>query len=483
MDTPESVPSPLCVVSTAPSKKKRLKTTHKVLIVIGVFLLLPVVAWLILNGMADAAVRRELAKIEQAGGSVDWRDLAPPWVPDEENAALVYNQAFRLIDEDGSDTENSYAHALYEDSPWDENKRKKIAEGFYWISIPLAEVSEEAAWQAADERLQRNEKALNLIRSAAAMERCQFDINYAAAISVSLPHLPRLREGVRLLLLSAQQKRRQGDFAGAYRDVLTVLRLQRATRQPNVDCYLVGNLTIGQGLKRLRKILSTDTDHPQQWRRFLGEVDNIDLQPCLVSALQGERASGVWAFGAYRGDPSQVFGLGPFKRVKGVVGLVLRPMIRFDEARYLSHMSEMVAAARLPAGKALAAAQSLEKQLDSTPRWAILTKIFAAGRAPAFVSQARNEADLALAQVALGLKLYKHSHGAYPKDLAALAPDILKTVPDDPLTGKSFIYARTDDGFVVYSVGCDLVDNGGNEKPPNEDEKDKGVDIVWDAEK
>ena len=52
-----------------------------------------------------------------------------------------------------------------------------------------------------------------------------------------------------------------------------------------------------------------------------------------------------------------------------------------------------------------------------------------------------------------------------------------------PFTGKALRYRTVGDGFIVYSVGIDGEDNNGNETPPDPNEHQKGVDIVWKAEK
>lgn len=54
--------------------------------------------------------------------------------------------------------------------------------------------------------------------------------------------------------------------------------------------------------------------------------------------------------------------------------------------------------------------------------------------------------DLALAE-------YRAKHGAYPKELAALAPEVLKEIPVDPFSGKPLIYYVTKKGYWLYSVG------------------------------
>ena len=56
----------------------------------------------------------------------------------------------------------------------------------------------------------------------------------------------------------------------------------------------------------------------------------------------------------------------------------------------------------------------------------------------------------------------------YPSDLPQVVTDyidsvkgLLKEVPIDPFSDKPLVYRKTDDGFILYSVGFDLIDNDG----------------------
>jgi hypothetical protein len=73
----------------------------------------------------------------------------------------------------------------------------------------------------------------------------------------------------------------------------------------------------------------------------------------------------------------------------------------------------------------------------------------------------RVERVTALRDVAvLGLKVLvqRKRTGKLPADLAAIAPD----APVDRYSGKSYLYRALPDGFVVYSVGKDQADDGGD---------------------
>jgi hypothetical protein len=63
--------------------------------------------------------------------------------------------------------------------------------------------------------------------------------------------------------------------------------------------------------------------------------------------------------------------------------------------------------------------------------------------------------------VALALTLFHRQHGAWPERLDELVPNLLPVIPADRFTGEPLRYRVVEGRPVVYSVGPDKVDNGG----------------------
>jgi hypothetical protein len=75
-------------------------------------------------------------------------------------------------------------------------------------------------------------------------------------------------------------------------------------------------------------------------------------------------------------------------------------------------------------------------------------------------------------RLAFALALYHADHGRYPEKLAELAPKYLDTIPDDIFSGKPLIYKPNGNGYLLYSVGANGVDDGGRsfgDDPPGDD--------------
>src|SRR5262249_25944323 len=74
--------------------------------------------------------------------------------------------------------------------------------------------------------------------------------------------------------------------------------------------------------------------------------------------------------------------------------------------------------------------------------------------------------------VAFALAWYHRANGRYPDSLAKLAPTYLKSVPGDVFSGKELVYRLEANGFLLYSVGVNGVDEGGrwaDDTPPGDD--------------
>ncbi len=73
----------------------------------------------------------------------------------------------------------------------------------------------------------------------------------------------------------------------------------------------------------------------------------------------------------------------------------------------------------------------------------------------------RDQMTFALTQIAAALAVHRARHGAYPEALDELVPGLLPTIPPDIYGSGPPIYHRRGDGYVLYSVFENGVDDGG----------------------
>jgi hypothetical protein len=128
------------------------------------------------------------------------------------------------------------------------------------------------------------------------------------------------------------------------------------------------------------------------------------------------------------------------------------------------------------------AGRELQHNINHASPYNFLTSAFMPNWVKAVQRFACNQTDANEAAVACALERYKLANGNYPETLDSLAPRFMETVPHDIIGGEPLKYHRTDDGkFLLYSVGWNETDDGGQDSPKtgnNPADYSKG-DWVW----
>ena len=148
-----------------------------------------------------------------------------------------------------------------------------------------------------------------------------------------------------------------------------------------------------------------------------------------------------------------------------------------EEQDYLETTSQQLLSARQTAfPERLKAVADLIRQrvTEATSRGLLLNGWYWDGLDKHVNREARCLANLRLALTAVALEQFRASHiNRYPAGLSELTPSYLNAVLTDPFDGQPLRYRKQDAGYVLYSIGPDLKDDGG--KPMN----GKGGDIVF----
>ncbi|NLE61217.1 MAG: hypothetical protein GX616_22945 [Planctomycetes bacterium] len=97
--------------------------------------------------------------------------------------------------------------------------------------------------------------------------------------------------------------------------------------------------------------------------------------------------------------------------------------------------------------------------------------------APVRATAGRCEATVEAVKAMMALERCRAANGSYPDTLAG-AQGFGCRFGDDPFSGKAFVYRRQGDGYVLYSIGDDLKDNGGK-RASKKTGQSGGADMVW----
>jgi hypothetical protein len=163
-----------------------------------------------------------------------------------------------------------------------------------------------------------------------------------------------------------------------------------------------------------------------------------------------------------------------------------------DELLYLQSMEQTIAAPRLlkarhPWTEASQAPAKVGMRLNAAGSGVGKFRYYVSMVAiPNFVRATERaacvETERQMTLAAIALKRYQLRHGRLPTSLPALVPEFLLAAPCDPMSGKDLCYRLKPDGcFVLYSVGRDGKDEGGDATPVSGTAFGlwEGRDVVW----
>ncbi len=154
--------------------------------------------------------------------------------------------------------------------------------------------------------------------------------------------------------------------------------------------------------------------------------------------------------------------------------LLIQTHLGSDQAFGLQLLTRYIAVAELPPYARLAALQALPS-VPLDPR-KMLTRILIPYVKNFCESTLRSQGELAAVAAGIACERHRRRFGHWPATLADIPKDILAAVPTDPGDGKPLKYKRLADRIVVYSVGPDGIDHGGDlsESRP-QDQRDYGI--------
>jgi hypothetical protein len=93
----------------------------------------------------------------------------------------------------------------------------------------------------------------------------------------------------------------------------------------------------------------------------------------------------------------------------------------------------------------------------------VMTSMMAPSLQAAYRAEYRDTMQFRVTITSLWIAVYHQERGTYPDRLEQLVPNYLPAIPVDLFDGQPLRYRRSDDGYVLYSIGPDGVDNGGSD--------------------
>jgi hypothetical protein len=462
-----------------------------------------------------SSLEEQLQKLREAGIPTTIEELNLPDIPDEENGALVYREVFQLIDK------------LYK-------QHKEVweyfpAEGMLkWEDVPL-----EKKEKVADLILHNTEfikmyqlmdKASNMKSRYLTKKNLQKYLTEFPNGDLSFSLLVGLRRCARMLSAKATIESEYGSIENAFNASLTGLRLSKSiSDEPLLVSQLVRMALNAIAVSSLKIAIQKGESDSELYKKIVSEMclkrnaHSINQWMPVELIINDLPRFSYWRklgeemfefneddrktieriteqFKSMSGDYNQRIEATE-KRLREKRAALKEAYLKsgceipvafvdMQEVFYLDKILRIFNLSKKPFWEMRDELQKIDDEIRKAPKEkAILSREILQSEHSNmftgwFIQETREHALLGTAQIGLANRIYKQKHGEFANSLNQLTPEILPALSPDPFTGKDYIYRKTDTGFIVYSVGENLTDDGGIDRYSREGRKKGSTDIV-----
>ena len=369
-----------------------------------------------------------------------------------------------------------------EEMPWQENAARVYIEAmnaYVPASMEMQKKGDAGVKQldfgedtkAIAEHLADNKHALELVKQANRMQRSVFPVHKTARITemkiLSLWPLWQLEREMMWRSVLQFQQGKQDEAVESWREAMRVAEM---TAKPAMMLFVMLEIAEEKGaVEAMDRMVKSGKMNEETLKELGSAMKNVSRSSSqdFAKAVKAERA---WHM-------AMVDDLLAGVDVLTAMGGVSRPEI--DEVKWRTEFDANVTRKNLkavydffdeeaskPAWEALKA----ENRFDAfwkkhEAEWDTTTQMIALRTDQPLVASFKVHAQMDGLELRIALERYKLAKKAYPKTLGELTPGYPKKTPTDPFSGKEYQYRTTDNGgFLLWSVGEDLEDNGGSDK-------------------
>lgn len=485
---------------------------RKILIIAGIVLGAAILIPVIRHYQLRFAVEAYIAELKAKGEPMELAQVIPQPVPPHKNGSEVFLNAYDLI---RNTTTFLSTNSLY--------GSRMISPGRAKVGFRQPDLSEPGefgftnSWEQADLARNQYDDAINLLRQVGDERILEFQINYSqgfaeAGFFTNL-HLVDLKKSAAILGDAALIDLHAGDVVGAVQNVCSALALTEALqRQKLVISELVRLAMVSNAQYPTWELLQSEKIPDQDLSRLQTTWERLKFIPSLQDALTMERLVGDLTLSKQRKSNTELEKyLGIYQAARRSLGddeaaevsFFQRAKFRIeiflwrywwsytDELRSLRGCEVLEKVARQAETNGAFSVLLHQQQADleklglfqGPDKLANPLLLFEQPDLHSMLSDSvitlsgclrrvmNSEALRSMTVTAIALKRYQLKHGNYPEDLNALVPEFVPAVPCDPVDGQPLRYRRNPDGnFLLYSIGENGQDDGGNPSPEKEAE-------------
>lgn len=482
----------------------------KLLLFLAVVLVMVVTLFSISSIHFKSAIDRCKEQLRAAGEKTTIGELAPSAISPQENGAPLFGAAITNLNLELTVFGYNPPHPMVMVAPG----RAMIR----WQQPDILNNDATNSWEAARWALQTNSLALEMLQRAGERPRLDFGLAYEEGF-LELPNLDELRQAALVLQMSAVEQLHEGDAADAVTNIHTLLALVRASYdEPIITSQMfrvaLAQMTVAAQWELLQGSNVTEGELASLQRDWTGldfsrPLENAFLMDRVMTSVRIEQLRETNNPSLAMGIPS-IYSSGPpgdWVRALKDAGTAIkyrtavhlwRASWSYEDELHVWQFDQISAEALRQARTngffkdALAerdrkiALRGLDRITHNWMRNQFTDSFAYVGSMSSWNPMQRLlavEAARQMAVTSIALKRYQLRQGALPQDLSALVPDFLPALPCDPVDGQPLRYHLNGDGtFLLYSIGEDAFDNGGDPTPLKATKSiswQRGRDWVW----
>lgn len=411
---------------------------------------------------SKARLRAAYAALEENGRPMNPIDIVPPEVQNADNAAPSYEEAARLLKAQPAPKKDllEYLAMLCSTFLWGELEPDKLVE----LKTLL--------------RQEVVASALLILEDGSQHTACRFDYDYDAGLSQDMLMATDLYNLAHVWWTKACLEA-EGDVPQRPWDkIQTLFRFAEALRgTPILDCQMTRSIMVVRFCRIVQQLCETVMPNHEDYQKIAILLQDLDDVKPFVHALDAERLlKGEWLFNLPLDQLYTAFSTElslniepPFLFPLVFRYLVFKPRFVTDHATYLQLMDKgtlmMQAPYAPPDADIHKEIRALEARSPVTNRLAPMTIL-------SKETHSWMSASVRITRAGLALLQHRKIHGTFPPTLDVLG----LPGPIDPFVQEILHYRSEGEGFVVYSVGEDRIDNKGQARQPGQKTH---YDIVW----
>jgi hypothetical protein len=423
-----------------------------------------------------ANYRRDL---EAKGERFDWQAFVPPAVPDNQNffTAPVFTNIvsgkIRLDPYPKGDKTYIYTagdwrkNSVTDLRPW-QRVYRDLGENDNGDKFP---VSPEPQTPAADVLLALSlyDPVVEELRQASEQPYAYIPLPYEDGIYAIaqplLPSLAALKRCTQVLEVRAIAELAAGQNQKALDDIRLLLYLSKSLgNSPFLISQLVRMAIVDISIQPIWEGLAQHKWSEEQLGDLETQLSGIDFLDDYGVTIRCERAFAIMSFETQRRTHEIIMPDGDTRNIK------LMPSAYFYQNELaFAQMSEQWTLPLVDTNSRVISPENYQRieadiraQQKHLSLYAVQARMLAPAIGPAVKKLAFAQSSIDLARVGCALERYRLAQGEYPKTLDVLAPQFIAEVPHDIINGQPLHYRLRPDGqFILYSVGWNETDDGG----------------------